>query len=338
MAVTIQDVAKLAGVTNGTVSRAFNGYSDILPETKQRIVEAADKLGYVPNVSARSLAAKRPPNIGLIIYGLLENNRKDNMMYQQLQGVLTYTTEHHLELALYSSDSMTQRRESYTEFCRQHNISGTIISGVTDDDVYFKELIRSDIPCVTLDVPVSTPKSGWISIDSRAAAREVIERLLGMGHRDLMIVAGKKNTAVNTVRMRGVQDALDAAGLQIAGRDYIFCDFSEDLACRGMRGRIKSGEKLPTAVFCFSDIMALGVMRALREAGIRVPEDVSVIGFDDQHLCEVTVPTLSSVHQDMRVNGYEAAAMLHGLMEGTGEGGHRLMPHRIVLRDSVRAI
>lgn len=105
MAASIQDVAKLAGVAIGTVSRAFNDYPDIRPETKQRIVEAARTLGYTPNISARNLSAKKPPNIGLIVSGLLEGNSKDNLVYLILQGVLSYTKTKGLELALYTTDS-----------------------------------------------------------------------------------------------------------------------------------------------------------------------------------------------------------------------------------------
>ena len=124
MAISIQDVAKRAGVAIGTVSRAFNDYQDIRPETKERIFLAARELGYTPNVSARNLSAKKPPNIGLIVSGLLEGNQKDNLVYLLLQGVLSYATKHRLEIALYTTDSQEQRKRSYTEFCAQHHPFG----------------------------------------------------------------------------------------------------------------------------------------------------------------------------------------------------------------------
>lgn len=169
MAISIQDVAKRAGVAIGTVSRAFNDYQDIRPETKERIFLAARELGYTPNVSARNLSAKKPPNIGLIVSGLLEGNQKDNLVYLLLQGVLSYATKHRLEIALYTTDSQEQRKRSYTEFCAQHSISGTILSGITTDDAYFSELMDSGIPTVAVDVPIPNENAGWVSIDNRQA-------------------------------------------------------------------------------------------------------------------------------------------------------------------------
>ena len=336
MAVTIADVARKAGVTNGTVSRALNDYPDILPETKRRIMEAAKELGYVRNVSARNLSAKRPPNFALIISGMLEGNSKDNLMYQLLQGVLNYTTEHQLELAIYALDPMKER-QSYTEFCRLHSISGAIVSGVTVDDPYLMDLIDSDIPSVSIDIPVDSEKSGWVSIDNRAAACEALETLLEIGHREMLVVAGKKNADVNTVRMQGVQDALENKGMHLAECPRIYCDFNEEIAYEKTLLYLKNKKnKQPTAIFCFSDIMALGVMRAVREMGLSIPGDISVMGFDGLHLCELTVPPLSTVCQDRREVGYEAAAMLHELMEGRCRGGHRVLPYDVVLRESVR--
>ena len=336
MAVTIADVARKAGVTNGTVSRALNDYPDILPETKRRIMEAAQELGYVRNVSARNLSAKRPPNLALIISGMLEGNSKDNLMYLLLQGVLNYTTEHHLELALYALDPMKER-QSYTEFCRLHSISGAIVSGVTVDDPYLMDLISSDIPSVAIDIPVGSDKAGWISIDNRAAACEAVETLLEIGHKDLLIVAGKKNADVNTVRMQGVQDALENEGMHLSDCPRLYCDFSEEIAYEKTLLYLKNKKKKrPTAIFCFSDIMALGVMRAVREVGLSIPQDISVMGFDGLHLCELTIPTLSTVHQDRREIGYEAAAMLHDIMEGRCRGGHRVLPYDVILRESVQ--
>lgn len=336
MAATIQDVAKKAGVAIGTVSRAFNDYPDIRPETKERIVQAARELGYTPNVSARNLSAKKPPNIGLIISGLLDGNNKDNLVYLVLQGALRYATTHGLEIAMYATDSVEQQRQSYTEFCTQHSISGTILSGITTDDAYFNELMDSGIPTVALDVPIFGENAGWVSVDNRAAAREAVEYLLASGHREMMVVCGKRNAVVNSERMQGVMDAFGEAHMTALEGDCLYCDFSEETAYEKVAARLRARRRAPDAIFCFSDVMALGVMRALREAGLRIPEDVSVVGFDGLPLCELTVPPLTSVFQDMRSMGYEAVALLHGIMEHRCQGGHRILPHRLVERGTVR--
>lgn len=336
MAVSIQDVARRAGVAIGTVSRAFNDYPDIRPATRERIFLAARELGYTPNVSARNLSAKKPPNIGLIVSGLLEGNQKDNLVYLLLQGVLSYATSHRLEIALYTTDSQEQRQRSYTEFCAQHSISGTILSGITTDDAYFSELMDSGIPTVTVDVPIPNENAGWVSIDNRLATRQAVEFLLQQGLSNLLIVGGKQNADVNMVRMQGVLEAYQAARLVARECDCLYCDFSEEIAYRKVSERLNSTAGRPQAMFCFSDLMALGAMRAAREAGLRIPEDISVMGFDGLYLGEFTTPALTTVSQDMRGMGYEAAALLHELMEHRCQDKHRILPHKLLVRDSVR--
>lgn len=339
MAATIKDVARLAGVTIGTVSRAFNGYSDIRPETKERIVKAAGDLNYAPNISARNLSAKQPPNIGLIISGLLEGDSRDNSVYLILQGVFQYALSNRLEVALYTTDSKEQHSRSYTHFCQEHSISGAILSGITTNDVYLSELMDADIPSVAIDVPIEGKASGWVSVDNAAAAREMAEYLISQGHRELLIVEGKANAAVNLTRMNGVRAAFEAAGIPLTPERVLSCDFSEDVAYQKVRQYVaKNGTTQATAMMCFSDIMALGAMRAVHDEGFSVPGDFSIAGFDGLAISEFTVPTLTTISQDMRQIGYESAKLLHEMMQGTAIGGHRLLPHRLIPRQSVQAL
>ena len=215
MAVSIKDVAKLAGVTTGTVSRAFNHYSDILPETKERIMTAARELGYVPNATARSLSAKRPPNICLIVSNIQSGDDRDAMLFLLLKGVISYAREHYLELTLYSLDSAEQQNISFTDYCSLHSISGAIITGVRTDDPYFTELIHSGIPVVGIDLPIAGEKTGWVSINNRAAAGEAVEALFRKGFERLLIVEGSPNTAVNAERLEGVSEAYRATGRKL---------------------------------------------------------------------------------------------------------------------------
>ncbi|MBR1585931.1 MAG: LacI family DNA-binding transcriptional regulator [Clostridia bacterium] len=336
MAVSIKDVAKRAGVASGTVSRAFNHYTDILPETKERIFAAARELGYTPNVSARSLSAKRPPNICLIAANMMAGDDRDSMLYLLLKGVLTYTIGHQLELTLYSLDAQEQSKISFTDFCNHHSISGAIISGVKTDDPYFTELVHSGIPVVGIDLPIEGEKTGWVSVDNRAAAADAVAMLHGRGFSRLLIVAGQRNAAVNEERMSGVRMAYRAAGMELnEEKDCLFADFREEEAFRRMEEWL-ARHPAPDAVFCFSDLMALGVMKALKKRGLRIPEDVSVMGFDGMPFTTLTDPPLATVRQDMRLMGQEAAAFLHGLMENACVPGHRTLPHQIVVRGSIR--
>lgn len=335
MAANIKDVAKLAGVTISTVSRAFNGYTDIRPQTKARIESAAKTLNYTANISARNLSSKRPPNIGLIMSGLLEGNRRDSGAHLLIQGVFTYALQNHLEVTFYATDSEEQRIRSFMEFCSEHSLSGTILSGISTDDAYLYELIDSSIPCVAIDFPIQNRTSGWISSNNRVAMYEMTRAMIALGHCEILIMAGKRTAAVNAERLHGVVDALREAGITLKEHQVLYADFSEQTAYTAMKHRLKAPDSSPmTCVLCFSDIMAIGVMQALQEAGLRVPQDVSVTGFDDLPISEFTSPPLSSVRQDMRQMGYEGASMLHHMMSHNTDGFHKIIPHELVLRRS----
>ena len=332
---TIKEVAKLAGVSIGTVSRAFNGYRDIQPETKRRIHEAAKTLGYTPNISARNLSSRQPPNIGIIISGLLEGNRKDAGSYLLLQGVFDYASRNGLQVALYLTDAADQRKRSYLQFCAQHSLSGAIVSGITMDDVYLKELIDSELPSVGIDFEVAGPCAGWVSVDNRLAAREMADYLFSLGHREFMVIAGKRTAMVNEERLLGVRDAYAARGAQLPEQRVVYCDFSEEIAREQVGALLQAPEgRQSTAWLCFSDLMAIGAISALTAGGYSVPRDATVTGFDDLPISAFTAPPLTTIHQDMRQIGFESAALLHRMMKEKQPGSHQLVAHQLIARGS----
>lgn len=336
--VTIKDVARQAHVTIGTVSRALNDYSDIKPETKSRILQLAHEMGYTPNVSARNLSSKVSSNMGLIISGLLEGNPKDNNTYQVLQGIYRYALNHGIEVALYTTDSVEQRSKSYAKFCEEHNLAGTVLSGVTTDDAYFEELLNTKIPCVVIDAPVQGACIGWTSIDNLKASEEITTLLLQKGHRKIVVVSGKKNAAVNLERTAGAFTAMDKAGLTLTGNDMLYCNFSEEEAYQRVTQYLRNHKRTTvcTAFLCFSDLMALGCIRAIHDCGCKIPDDFSVTGFDGIAVAEYFTPPLTTISQDMGRIGYESASLLHEIMQGKTSGGHRIVPYTLLERKSVR--
>ncbi len=335
--VSIKDVARKAGVAIGTVSRVFNHYPDVLPETQEKVYAAAKALRYSPNVNARSLSAKRPPNICLIGMDMTDGGDLGDPLYMHMQGILRYAASHRLEMSLFNVAPEEQSAISFVEYCEKHGISGAVVIGLKTDDPYFAELLHSDVCVVGIDLPVAGEKAGWVSIDNRAAAREGAEGLFERGAEDMMIVAGRKNTAVNTERLKGIADAFAARGLAFDGENCLYADFSRETARRKTLDFLKE-RPAPDSVFCLSDLMAVGVLEALRERGLRVPGDVQVLGFDGMGYAGIASPPLSTVCQDFRAVGYEAARLLHGLMKGEQEAGHRLLEHRLLWRDSTRSL
>ena len=339
MNVTIRDVAKRAGVSVGTVSRAFNGYADISPGTKERIVETARILGYTPNVNARSLSAKVAPNMGIIVSGLMESDGKDGVILSLLQGIYRYTLQNNLEITLYATDSPSQYQKPYAKFCKEHNISGTILSGITTNDPYFHELVNGGMPCVVIDVPLEGKGLGCVSIDNYAAAKELTQYLFDRNHKDIMLISGKKNTAVNIERIASVYQTFQENNLNLEADRVMYCDFNEEMAYNKVIKYLKEyGKSQITAFLCLSDIMALGVMRAVRDCGYSIPEDFSVVGFDGIPLCSYVTPRLTTITQNINEIGYQSAKLLHELVMNDNISKNVSVSYELTEGESVRTL
>lgn len=339
MAATIRDVARRCGVAVSTVSRALNGYSDITDETREKILKVVEEMDYKPNLNARNLSSKKSNRIALIISGLLENNPKENLTFRIIQGVYSYTYSHDLDVAVYATDQEHQTKTSYEKFCEEHNVCGVILSGVTMDDPYFRDLINTQIPCVAIDVELTGKLAGWVSIDNVRAMAEMTNLLYENGHEHILVISGKKNAGVTVDRMTGVFDAMKKKGCELKQEDILYCDYSEEKAYIETAEYLKKyGKSRHTAILCFSDLMALGVIRAVKEAGYRIPEDFSITGFDGIPITEYIEPPLTTVWQDMKASGYAGVELLHNRIEGNASASHIVLPYRLLKRASVKNI
>lgn len=336
---TIKDVAKEAGISIGTVSRAFNGYRDINEETKRKVFLAAEKLKYVPNINAKSLSSKVSKNMGLIVSGFMESDVRNGFVMEQLKGTYRYASEHQLEVALYTLDPEQQKQKTYAQFCREHSIFGAVLSGVATDDVYFRELVDVGIPCVLLDVYIKGKGIGCVSIDNAKAAAEITDYVLDANHREIVVVQGKKQAEVNSYRIAGIFSTLQKRGITLS-RDHILTgEFRESVAYEQTKEYIKTyGKTRGTVFICLSDVMALGVMRAVGELGYSVPEDFSVTGFDGIPIAGYTTPGLTTIEQDMEEEGYRAAEMLQELTKHPDKSMDVYIPYRFVERNSVKVL
>lgn len=335
---TIKDVAKKAGVSIGVVSKAFNNYVDISEKTRQRIFAIAKELNYTPNVVAKNLSSKKQMTIGLISSGVLNNNEKDNNAFDIFKGVYTAVEESQNELSIFLIDSLKQKQKSYAQYCRERNIGGAILQGIRTDDPYYKELIDTNIPCVIVDIMTDMNNGliGSVSIDNAKASREIAGYLIERNHRDIVIVAGTKETDVNAERIKGVQEAFKENDLEMCDEEVLYAQFSEQQAYILAEKYLQT--KQPTAFLCFSDLMAFGVMRAVKEAGLRIPEDISITGFDDLVLSGYTQPKLTTIRQDFIEIGRLSAQLLQSLMENKLDKKHIYVDYQLLERESVKAL
>jgi LacI family transcriptional regulator len=334
---TIRGVAKKAGVSISVVSKAFNNYVDVNEKTRERIFAIAKELNYTPNLVAKNLSSKKQMTIGLISSGVLNNNEKDNNAFDIFKGVYTAVEEKY-ELSVFLIDSMKQKQKSYAQFCRERNIGGAILQGIRTDDPYLIELIDTNIPCVIIDIipEMNNDLICSVSIDDVEASREIAVYLIERNHRDIVIMAGTRETYVNTERIKGVQKAFNENGLELDEKSVLYAQFSEQEAYVLAKKYLQT--KQPTAFLCFSDLMAFGVMKAINEMGLKIPEDISITGFDDLVLSEYTQPQLTTIRQDFIEIGKTSALLLQNLMENEQNSKHVYVEHQLIARESVKAI
>ncbi|WP_404330308.1 LacI family DNA-binding transcriptional regulator [Mesobacillus maritimus] len=336
---TIKDVAKRAGVSIGIVSKAFNNYPDVSEKTKQRILEIAKEMNYTPNVVAKNLSSKKQLTIGIITSGLLNMDGKDNFnLFNMYKGAYSAVEDKQYELAYFFTDSIKQKEKSYAQFCRERNIGGAILQGISVDDPYFKELVDTNIPCVLIDITTNDEKGliGNVSTDNFEASREVANYLLESQHRNIAVIAGKVEAVVNAERLAGVIAAFKDHGLELQEEDVLHANFSEEDAYTMAKQYLET--KKPTAFLCFSDLMAFGVMKAVKEAGLRIPEDISITGFDGLIITEYTQPLLTTVRQDFFEIGKQSALLLQQMMEKKSTNQRVFVPHQLIKRESVKPL
>nr|WP_239586747.1 LacI family DNA-binding transcriptional regulator [Shouchella xiaoxiensis] len=331
---TIKDIAKKVGLSVTTVSRALNGYDDVSEKTRKKIQLAAAELKYSPNVAARSLVTNRTQTIGLLVSGLNQEGAKDHFMFDILNGLNHKASNAGYDLVLFSTDSAKQRVKSYTQLCRERRVDGVILQGIRLDDPYLQEIIESDIPCVVIDIPVRSSKVGHVTTDNRQGAKKAVDYLLQHGHKQIAFMNGHGQAHVSQERLLGYQDALQEAALTVTQALIYNGEFSEYKAEVEALKLFKAKPEA-TAVFCASDLMALGVMKAAKRMRLRVPEDVSIIGFDNITLAEYVNPGLTTISQEPFQMGIEACAILLSLLTGEETSKQSILPTTLIERESV---
>lgn len=330
---TIKDIAKAAGVSVTTVSRALNGYSDVSERTRKKIKQIADDLSYSPNALARSLVMNKTKTIGLLVSGISREGAKDNIVFEVLTGVNEYCGHVDYDIVLFNTSSSQQKQKTYTQLCRERRVDGVVIQGIKNDDPYLMEVVESDIPCVLVDIPIQGESVGYVATDNVAGAKQAVQYLVDLGHRQIGMINGHDRAFVSQERIQGFQDGLESNQLPY-NEDLVYNGgFSEKQAEDAAVSLLK---KFPetSAIFCASDLMAFGVMRAAKRVGREVPEELSIIGYDNIILSSYVTPSLTTISQDMFKIGYSAAELLIDLLEGGNPPRSKIVSHELVVRES----
>jgi LacI family transcriptional regulator len=335
--ITIKDIAKTVGVSITTVSRALNGYDDVSEFTRKKIQEAAKQLGYRPNASARSLVMKKSKTIGLIISEVSRSGIKDSFAYEVLCGINDRSGVLDYDLILFSTNPVKQKSKSYTDLCLERGVDGAIIMGFRLNDPYLHEVINSKVPCVLIDIPIKADNVGYISTDNIHGSWLATSYLIEQGHQEIAMINGHPYAAVSIDRLKGYQKALTDHHLKFTPERVVSGDFTENGGEQAVLELFHKDNGI-TAIFCASDLMALGALKGLEQLGKRVPEDVSIVGYDNIHLSQYTNPPMTTMNQDKYEMGCHAAQLLIDMLEGNATAREIILPTQLIHRNSVLKI
>ncbi|MCX7771789.1 MAG: LacI family transcriptional regulator, partial [Clostridia bacterium] len=305
-------------------------------ETKKKIQEVADALKYYPNAIARSLVKKGSHTFGYIVSGL-ERGTKHNIIQEFLTAIYDFTRKCGYEVLVMTVDSESQSTKSYLQFAREHNLAGIIVSGIRTDDVYYKEMLNSQIPCVLIDLVADNIRVGCVTTDNYEASREAVAYLNKLGHKNIAFLNGKEFAAVSVARYSGYQAEMRKRGLNLSLDLVLNGEFSEEIAYQETKKFLPLHPEV-TAIFCASDLMAIGAMRAAQDLGINVPKQLSIVGFDNIPVASYTSPALTTIEQDFYQMGYEAAQMLYSIVHGKDIPHSKKISHKFIERSSAAMV
>ena len=331
---SIKEIAAETGVSITTVSKVLNNYSDVSENTKAKVREVAQRLGYTPNMAARNLALGRSNIIGLVLSDIRETDSNGNIIFRILVGAKNLCTEKDYELLIILTDVKKQYTKRLSQLCKERQISGVVVYGLKPGDPYFQEITESELPCIAIDIKMKGNNLSTVTTDNTAAVKDVIALLSSKGHGHIGFINGLKDVAVSVDRENGYRTAMSELGLEVK-EDYIkYADYYEDKACEKTLELIRENHEI-TAIFCASDLMAMGALRAVQSLKRKVPEDIAVVGFDGIQLSEYSNPKLTTVVQDFKGMGKAAADTLIKMLEGEKVEETYYVPYSFSVKESV---
>jgi DNA-binding LacI/PurR family transcriptional regulator len=308
---TLEAVAARAGVGRGTVSRVINGSPKVSEKARDAVLQAIDELGYVPNRAARALVTRRTDTIALVVSETQQRVFDEPFFAGVIRGIGSALSETGLQLILAMAQS-PQEHNRLEHYLTSQHVDGVMLISLHGADPLPGRLEEMGVPTVLGGRPVGLDPYSYVDSDNRAGARQAVKYLLSNGRRRIATIAGPQDMYVGVDRLAGYRDALLATGLP---EIVAFGDFSEESGVAAMRKLLAEYRDID-AVFTASDPMALGAMRVLKEAGLAIPGDVSVIGFDDSPAGAHCTPALTTVHQPSESFGRQMAKLLVARING----------------------
>lgn len=332
--VSIQDIARRAGVSHTTVSRALRDSPLISAEVRTQIQQLAQEMGYIPNAVAQSLRGQRTGTVGLVVTSIA-----DPFLGRVARGIEEVAQKYNISLLLSVSNNDADAELAVVENFHRRRVDGVIVAAARMTSAHEGRLARMGVPTVLINHQAETALEHLhcVSIDDAQGAREAVNHLLTMGHRAIGYLGAGNRPRSNRLRQQGYTDALRAAGIE-PRPEWICATPEQD---RYYADDVTGGQTLlpelaragVSSVFCYNDMVAVGALTACRTLGISVPGQMSIVGFDDVEMAQYVTPPLTTVHQPKLRLGQLAMEMLLDLLNDKPVTDH-VLPAELVVRQS----
>ena len=329
----MREVAEQAGVSVTTVSHVINNSRPVNPETRNRVEQAMQVLGYQPNVLARSLRQGKSHTIGVI----LPDNAKPYFA-EVVRGIEDTSFSQGYSVMLCNSDNDLEKEHLYTNVLIEKQVDGIIFvaAGLSEENI--NNLQKRGVPSVLVDRQVPGVEIDSVFADNQAGGFLAVNHLVDLGHTAIACITGPRGVRSSSERIAGYRQALEAAGIHPDPGWVVEGDFQVQSGYAGAERLFKS-DNTPSAIFACNDLMAIGAYRYAHEKQLRIPQDISIIGFDDIRLAEFTNPPLTTIRQSKAKMGAQAAELLLGrIANGNQSFRQEIIPVQLVVRASTTQI
>jgi LacI family transcriptional regulator len=327
---TIKEIAKLANVSPMTVSRAVNNSHKVREETRENILEIADRLGYRPNRIARSLVSKKSNLISLVVANI------SNPFFAEIsRGIEDKARENGYHVIFSSTDDDSKNLESCVRIMREMGVDGFIIAAVSLTEPIVDELVDQDFPVVLVNRRVKKNNVNYVVVDNQKGAHLAVEHLINNGYKKIAIITGKSSVSTGKERFRGYRNVLAAHGLKFKKEYSSQGPFTKEHGKKAAR-KMLTLKNRPEAIFAASDHIALGVMDAAGELGLKIPQDLAIVGFDDTNFSANSYIRLTTVSQRKYEMGERGVQTLIDLIESQQSDyiNKIVLEPRLIIRES----
>ncbi|MCX7709368.1 MAG: LacI family transcriptional regulator [Clostridia bacterium] len=339
MRVTINDVAKAANVSPSTVSRVIANNPRIGQETREKVFKIMKEMNYHPNIIARSLANKSTRIVGVVVPANTEKAFQHPFYPELLRGIGSVATKYKYNILLSSINSPSEEKDVIRELSRSGITEGVILLASRVNDPTIKELKKIHFPFVVVGRPENEDEVNWVDNNNVNAGYEITKHFIKNGHKRIAFLGLAPEFIVTTDRYKGYKKALEEAGLGIDSGLVLESKFIEHTTDIKVMKQILTGSKRPTGIVACDDFLAFGAMKLINECGLKVPEDISVAGFNNVPLASYSIPPLTTVEVNAFGLGAKAFELLHTSISSDYQSFNRtIVPTEIITRESVQVL